>query len=137
MGFFDSVKKGIGDFLGSAEKRGKLMGMAADLIADRESGGLEGLARRFKDRGLGEAVSSWIGTGQNQPVTADQVENAIGSEKIRQYAENLGLSSEDVSRGLAAVLPRIIDILTPDGKVPKQADVEQKVSGLKDKLSGE
>lgn len=134
MGLLDNVTRGIGRFLGGAEQQGKLMDMATDLIADRESGGLEGLARLFKNQGLGEAISSWIGTGQNQPVTADQVENAIGSEKIRQYAEKLGFSSEDVSRGLAAVLPRIIDMLTPEGKVPDQSGLEQEIAGLKGKL---
>jgi len=139
MGFLDSLTKSVGELLGGPEeqkdKQKKLAEAATDIVADKESGGLEGLARLFKNKGLGDVISSWIGTGQNQPVTAEQVENVIGSERIRQYAEKLGFSNEDVSNGIAAVLPRIIDVLTPDGQVPDQPDLDQEVAGLKDRLS--
>lgn len=136
MGFLDSIAKVIGRLSGGGEKQDKLIYAATDIIADRESGGLDGLAARFKDQGLGEIVSSWIGTDRNQPVSAEQIQSAVGSEKIRQVSESLGFSSEEVSSGLAAVLPWIVDLLTPDGQVPGQENLEQEISTLKEKLPG-
>lgn len=134
MGFLDNLSKGISELLSGEEKQNKLIDKATEIIADRESGGLDGLASRFEDQGLGDVISSWIGTDRNQPVSAEQIESAIGSERIHKVADFLGFSSEDVSNGLAAVLPRIIDLLTPDGRVPEQGELEQEVSEFRDKL---
>jgi uncharacterized protein YidB (DUF937 family) len=68
-------------------------------------------------------------------VTSDQIINVIGRERIQQYAEKVGLSSEDISRGLASMLPQIIDHLTPHGQVPDQGALEQGLAALKDRLS--
>jgi uncharacterized protein YidB (DUF937 family) len=136
MGFFDDLKKGVMDqILGGGEQQKKLMDLAAGLITNRESGGLAGLAQLFNSKGLGDAISSWIGTGANQPVTSDQIINVIGRERIQQYAEKVGLSSEDISRGLASMLPQIIDHLTPHGQVPDPGALEQGLAALKDRLS--
>jgi uncharacterized protein YidB (DUF937 family) len=135
MGFFDDLKKGVMEqFLGGGEQHSKLMDLATSLIASRESGGLAGLAQLFQSKGLGDAISSWIGTGQNQPVTGDQIKNVLGSEQIQLFAQKLGLSSEDISKGIASVLPQIIDHLTPHGQVPDQGALEQQIAALKDKL---
>jgi uncharacterized protein YidB (DUF937 family) len=135
MGLFDDLKKGVMEkFLGDGEKQKTLMDLATNLITNRESGGLAGLAQLFQNKGLGDAVSSWIGTGQNQPVTGDQITNVLGSEQIRQFAQKLGLSSEEISRGLAFVLPQIIDHLTPHGQVPDQGALDQGIAALKDRL---
>jgi uncharacterized protein YidB (DUF937 family) len=135
MGLFDDLKKGVMEkFLGGGEKQKTLMDLATNLITNRESGGLAGLAQLFQNKGLGDAVSSWIGTGQNQPVTGDQIKNVLGSEQIRQFAQKLGLSSEEISRGLAFVLPQIIDHLTPHGRVPDQGALDQAIAAIKDRL---
>jgi uncharacterized protein YidB (DUF937 family) len=135
MGFFDDLKKGVMEqFLGGGEQHSKLMDLATSLITSRESGGLAGLAQLFQSKGLGDAISSWIGTGQNQPVTGDQIKNVLGSEQIQLFAQKLGLSSEDISKGIASVLPQIIDHLTPHGQVPDQGALEQQIAALKDKL---
>ena len=110
------------------------MDLATNLITNRESGGLAGFAQLFQNRGLGDTVSSWISTGQNQPVTGDQITNVLGSEQIQQFAQKLGLSNEDISKGLASVLPQIIDHLTPHGQVPDQGALEQGIAALKDRL---
>jgi uncharacterized protein YidB (DUF937 family) len=135
MGFFDDLKKGaMEQLLGGSEQHSKLMDLATGLIASRESGGLAGVAQLFQNKGLGDAISSWIGTGQNQPVTGDQIKNVLGSEQIQLFAQKLGLSSEDISKGLASVLPQIIDHLTPHGQVPDQGALEQQIAALKDRL---
>jgi len=135
MGLFDDLKKGVMEkFLGGGEQQKKLMDLATNLITNRESGGLAGLAQLFQNKGLGDAISSWIGTGQNQPVTGDQIANVLGSEQIQQFAKKLGFSSEDISKGLASVLPQIIDHLTPHGQVPDQGALDQGIAALKDRL---
>jgi len=135
MGFLDDLKKGVMEqFLGGGEQQKSLMDLATNLITSRESGGLSGLAQLFQSKGLGDVISSWIGTGQNQPVTGDQIANVLGSEQIRQFAQKLGFSSEDLSNGLASVLPQIIDHLTPHGQVPDQGALEQQLAVLKDRL---
>ncbi len=135
MGFLDELTKGVMEkFLGGGEQQKSLMDLATNLITNRESGGLAGLTQLFQSKGLGDMMSSWIGTGQNQPVTADQIANVFGSEKIQQFAQKLGFSGEDVSKGLAAVLPQIIDHLTPHGQVPEQSSVEQGIAALKEKF---
>jgi uncharacterized protein YidB (DUF937 family) len=135
MGLFDDLKKGVMEkFLGGGEQQKKLMDLATNLITNRESGGLAGLAQLFQNKGLGDAISSWIGTGQNQPVTGDQITNVLGSEQIRQFAQKLGFSSEEITKGLASVLPQIIDHLTPHGQVPDQGALDQGIAALKDRL---
>jgi uncharacterized protein YidB (DUF937 family) len=135
MGFFDDLKKGVMEqLLGGSEQHSKLMDLATGLIASRESGGLAGVAQLFQNKGLGDAISSWIGTGQNQPVTGDQITNVLGSEQIQRFAKRLGFSSEDVSKGLASILPQVIDHLTPHGQVPEQGALEQGIAALKDRL---
>jgi uncharacterized protein YidB (DUF937 family) len=107
MGVFDDPQKGVMEqLLGGSEQHSKLMDLATSLIANRESGGLAGLAQLFQSKGLGDAISSWIGTGQNQPVTGDQITNVLGSEQIQQFAKKLGFSSEDVSKGFLPYCPR-------------------------------
>ena len=80
-------------------------------------------------------MSSWISTGQNLPVTGDQIQQALGQQQIQQYAQKLGSSSQEVSGGLASLLPEIIDKLTPDGKVPAQDSLQQTLSALVKTLS--
>lgn len=135
MGFLDDLKKTVMDqFLGGGEQQKSLMDLAANLLTNRESGGLPGLTQLFQSKGLGDIVSSWIGTGQNQPVTADQIAHVFGNEQIQQFAQKLGFSSEDISKGLASVLPQLIDHLTPNGQAPDQGALEQQIGALKDKF---
>ncbi len=104
------------------------------LINNPQTGGLSGLAQLFKDKGLGDAMSSWISTGKNLPVSADQITNVLGAEQIGQISKDIGVSQEETSKGLAGLLPEIIDKLTPDGKVPDSNTLAQGLDMLKSKL---
>jgi uncharacterized protein YidB (DUF937 family) len=86
-----------------------------DLIG--QHGGLAGLLDKLKASGLGDAVSSWVGKGDNQPVPANQVESAVGADTISQIIAKLGVTKEQASSLLAKYLPMVIDRLTPHGKV--------------------
>ena len=124
-----------GQLLGGASQGG-LMEQVLGLINNPQTGGLGGLIEMFKSKGLGDAVSSWISTGENQPVSGDQITSALGSDTIQEIAQKLGISGTDASSGLAALLPQIIDKLTPDGTVPEGDLLEQGLSILKQKLLG-
>ena len=81
--------------------------------------GLGSLIEAFQRNGLGEQVQSWIGTGQNLPISAEQLQQALGGDQLGNIAQQLGMSQGDASSGLASLLPQLIDTLTPQGAVPK------------------
>jgi uncharacterized protein YidB (DUF937 family) len=84
---------------------------------------------------LGDVVSSWVGTGENLPLNADQISNTLGSETIQNLAAKAGVSSTEVSSLLAQQLPGLIDKLTPDGVIPEGGLLEKGLQFFKDKLA--
>jgi uncharacterized protein YidB (DUF937 family) len=82
-------------------------------------GGLAGLMGQFQQAGLGNAVESWIGKGENMPVSGEQLQQVFGGEQISSIASQLGISEGEASNQLAGILPQIIDQLTPDGQAPE------------------
>ena len=81
-------------------------------------GGVGDLIGRFTRGGLGDVIGSWIGHGQNQPVSGDQLTQVLGSDTIGQIAAQLGLSHGDAAAQLSQVLPEAVDRLTPQGQAP-------------------
>lgn len=135
MGLFDQIGSALGGKLGEGQHNG-LLDSAIDLIGNSKTGGLAGLAQTFKERGLGDAMSSWISTGENQQVSGDQIHRVLGSERIQHIADKSGTSPQETSNGLAGLLPQIIDKLTPNGALQKGGLSEQGLGLLKDKLFG-
>jgi uncharacterized protein YidB (DUF937 family) len=133
MGIFDEIKKVGSEILGESGQGG-LMEQVLGLINNPQTGGLSGLVEQFNNKGLGGLVSSWISTGENQPVSGEQIDQALGSAKIQEIAQKLSISGSEASRGLADLLPQIIDKLTPDGKMPEGGMLEQGLSLLKKKF---
>jgi uncharacterized protein YidB (DUF937 family) len=84
------------------------------------TGGLNGLLEMFKSKGLGDIVQSWIGTGPNKKISAGQMKKGLGGDVLDQIAAAVGLSKGAASAQLAKHLPKIIDKLTPQGKIPQQ-----------------
>jgi uncharacterized protein YidB (DUF937 family) len=83
-----------------------------------EQGGLGGLVEKFKQGGMADQVNSWIGNGQNVPITAEQISQIFGSDTVRNIARQLGIDPEQAAQQLSAMLPGLIDKLTPHGEVP-------------------
>jgi len=134
MGLLDEITKTAGIEIPGGSGQEGLMDQVMGLINNPETGGLTGLVEKFNSQGLGDAVSSWISTGENQPVSGQQMEQAFGGNIIQDIAQKLGLSGSDVSSGLAALLPKVIDGLTPEGKVPEGGLLEQGLDFLKNKM---
>ncbi len=132
MGLLDGMAKGLlGKVLGGDSPQNPLMDIVFGLITNQQTGGLQGLIQTFKEKGLGDAMSSWISTGENQPVSGDQIQHALGGNFIQQIAEQLGSSKSEVSGGLANLLPGIIDKLTPTGRLPEGDQISQGLEMLK------
>ncbi len=94
-----------------------------DLI--NQHGGVQGIVDQFQKQGLGGVVNSWIGTGQNQPVTADQVHQALGADTVQKMATEAGVTPQEMASQLAQHLPTAVDKLTPHGTIPAGNPVQQ------------
>src|SRR6185437_6366698 len=122
MGFFDEVAgKAVSGLSGSSSA---VASTALEMI-NSQPGGLSGLVQRFREKGLGELVNSWVSTGQNLPVSSDQIRHVLGNDQVEQLATKAGISSDLASSKLAELLPKIVDKLTPDGQIPQQSSVLQ------------
>lgn len=109
MGLLDGV---IGGLVG-----GEMATLVNGLIA--RHGGVSGIVSQLEQQGLGPTVKSWVGTGPNQPISADQLHKALGSGTVQELAAKFGMNPQDFTHKLAQVLPQVIDKLTPGGVVPK------------------
>src|SRR6266853_4953547 len=105
MGLLDSL---LGAATGKTEDSGgaaQLIGVLGGLLA--QSGGLQGLANKFVQSGQGNTFQSWVGMGENQPVSNDQIQNVLGSEQVNAIAAKMGVDPAIASTFLAEYLPKI------------------------------
>ena len=112
----------LSKLMGGLEGAG-VSGQAADSVgglaaAVQDEGGLDGLLAKLQAGGLDDATSSWVGTGLNQAVDAQQLGEALGPDTVNRLSAGSGLSIAQLLPMLAAFLPQIIDMLTPNGTVP-------------------
>jgi uncharacterized protein YidB (DUF937 family) len=121
MGLFDSLEN-----MALSKVEGSNPAVAGVLqMIQSHPGGINGLVEAFNSNGLGGVVSSWVGTGANQPATGAQMQQVLGSDKVQALAQKLGVSPEAASSTLAQLLPTLIDKLTPNGQVPAQSNLLQ------------
>jgi uncharacterized protein YidB (DUF937 family) len=123
MNFIDDLKqKAMSSVTGSIA--GSNPEAAAVLAAiENHPGGVSGLVQSFHDNGLGGVVNSWIGTGANQSITPEQIQQVMGSGPMQAMAQKLGISPEEASKKLSQMLPTVIDKLTPNGSVPSGSNL--------------
>ena len=112
---------GIGDLL-KGGLGGLLAGGAAGSVL---SGGLGGLLKQFQENGQGDVASSWVGKGTNQTISESDLAKSIGADDIEALSKHTGLSRSDLLAGLSKELPGAIDELTPDGRVPTEAEAKR------------
>jgi uncharacterized protein YidB (DUF937 family) len=122
MGLLDSV---LGSVLGGAAGGGgggnaQLLNVVLGMLGnDSAGGGLGGLLQKAQQAGLGDVVSSWVGTGQNMPVSADQLQSMLGGDTVSKMAQQAGVNPGDLLGQLSQMLPQVVDQLTPQGQVPQ------------------
>lgn len=132
MGLLDSI---LGSVLGGGHSQNSgqaaLINAVIQMLTNKGSGagGLAGLVGALTQGGLGNAASSWVGTGRNLPVSAEQLQSALGGSRsggmLAQLAQQAGLSHGDAASGLSQILPGLVDNLTPDGQIPQQDSLEK------------
>ena len=132
MGLLDSV---LGSVLGGANQHqaggaGALVNIVVGMLANSGqaggvvgvgaagSGGLGGLVEQFQRGGLGDVMSSWIGSGQNQPISPDQLGGVLGGDLIGKLTQQTGMNPGDLLGQLSQLLPQMVDQATPEGKIP-------------------
>ncbi|CAM3195524.1 conserved hypothetical protein [Xenorhabdus nematophila ATCC 19061] len=116
MGFFDQIANML-----SGGKNQQLQHMMAWVEGQ---GGISGLMEKFSRQGLENTVHSWIGSGENLPVHADQLSAIFGSDTIQQLATKIGIDPNDAASLLSKHLPNLIDKVTPNGEVPEGLDLK-------------
>lgn len=138
MGLLDQLAGQVIGSLGpqkqDAVSQSDLLGGLMNLI--NNAGGLQGILQQLQASGIADQVASWIGTGENAPVSGNQIAEALGADKVTQIAQHAGIAPEHAATGLAQLLPQIIDKLTPGGQVPQNELLEQGLSLLRGKLFG-
>lgn len=118
MGLMDQLGQAVGGMMGGQSAQTQLLQAVTSLLGQNSSiGGLAGLVQAFQKNGLSEIVNSWVGTGKNLPVTADQIKQGLGGDLLAQLAGKAGLSPDAAGSQLAGLLPDLVDKLTPNGKI--------------------
>lgn len=123
MGLLDIVGGALGGQAapgGAGGGQAELLKLVMSLLADNsQGGGLAGLLQQLQSAGLAEQVNSWVGTGQNLPVSPEQLQGAFGADRMSQMAERMGLSTGDLGAQLSQMLPQVVDQATPGGQLPE------------------
>ena len=140
MGLFDSV---VGSVLnnmggGNGAQGGDIMQMIMGLL--QQNGGLAGLVEMFNKSGLSQQAASWVGSGENLPISADQISSVLGSGQLADLASKFGIDPQQLSGSLAQYLPDVVNQLTPQGRLPDNASdtdaLGQGLNALAGKLFG-
>jgi uncharacterized protein YidB (DUF937 family) len=116
MGFLDDMMGKLGG------QQGKEGGMASLSKMLSDNGGVQGLMAKLTSNGQEGEVQSWVGKGENKPVSGAQVKEALDTDSLNKMAKEAGTTPDKVSDDVAKILPEMVDKATPEGKVPPQGD---------------
>jgi uncharacterized protein YidB (DUF937 family) len=134
MGILDDLLGAFGGGSGSPAGGGNpLLNIVMQMLTNPNSGGLDGLLKQFTQSGLKDQFDSWVSTGQNMPVSPDQMGNVFGNQ-LGDIAKQLGLSEKEAAGGLAEIFPQVIDKLTPGGQIPDSDQLSKDLEDLNSKL---
>jgi uncharacterized protein YidB (DUF937 family) len=135
-GFLGQILQGV---LGGGQpgQTSPISGILQQVLAvrDGDNQGVAAIVSKFQAAGLGQHVQSWVGTGENVPVSADQVGQVFSGEQIQGWAQRAGTTPDAMREVLAQALPHVVDHLTPAGQVPAQSQMPD-LSGLVSRLLG-
>ncbi|HEU0176503.1 MAG TPA: YidB family protein [Blastocatellia bacterium] len=120
MTILEPIINEVSEQFGLRGKAGPLMTALLSLVSNERTGGLQGFLDQFRRSGLGEIVSSWVSRGSNTPITTEQLERAVGGDTINRMSSNVGVARAGAAAALAYMIPRVVDLLTPEGVVPSR-----------------
>ena len=112
MGLFDTLKDAA---MGALAGQGPAALNAA--LGKTDLGGLQGIVNQLQASGLGGQVASWLGSGQNLPISADQLKAALSNDQVRALAQHFGIDPDAALNLLAQHLPAAVDAASPDGTI--------------------
>jgi len=132
MGLLDDVMgmAGMAGNAGAQSQHAGAMGMLLNYINSPQVGGISGLQQMFEQKGLGSVVASWVGTGENLPISADQLQNVLHSDALQNIAAKTGMDPSQLASALSQMLPHVVDRLTPNGQVPDAGALSQMMKSL-------
>ncbi|WP_408360192.1 YidB family protein [Paraburkholderia sediminicola] len=112
----------IGSLVGKSPEGGGQQALvsAALEFVNNQPGGLNGLISSFKEKGLGDVVSSWVSNGENQAISPDALHSVLGSDVVTNLAAKAGVQPDQVTGLLSQILPHVVNAATPDGEVPAE-----------------
>jgi uncharacterized protein YidB (DUF937 family) len=134
MGLLDDVTRLAGLAGGSTGSSALMQGVLQLLGSGESGGGLTNIVGAFRQAGLGDAVSSWVSTGPNLPISAEQLMQGLGAGRVQQLAQSSGLTEGAAASALSGLLPTLIDRLTPDGTMPQSGQLDQLLKTVKGAL---
>jgi uncharacterized protein YidB (DUF937 family) len=122
MGIFDDIKA-VTNLGGSApgEQHAGALSAVMEYINSPQVGGISGLQQKFQEQGLGGLVSSWIGSGPNLPISADQLQSVLHSDALNQAAAKFGVDPSQLTSMMTQLLPHVVDKMTPTGQAAAAA----------------
>lgn len=131
MGLLDSIlgMAGMGNTAQSQQGAGALS-MILNYINSPQVGGIVGLQQMFQEKGLGSIVASWIGTGQNLPISADQMQNVLHGTALQDMASKSGMDISQLAGIFSQLMPHAVDQMTPNGQIPDSSALSQMMKGL-------
>jgi uncharacterized protein YidB (DUF937 family) len=131
MGLLDDVlgTAGMGNTAQSQQHAGALS-MIFNYINSPEVGGIAGLQRMFQEKGLGGIIGSWISTGQNLPISADQLQNVLEGGALQNMAAKSGMDMSQFTSIFSQLMPHAVDQMTPNGQIPDSNALDQMMKGL-------
>jgi uncharacterized protein YidB (DUF937 family) len=122
VGILDDLKA-VTNLAGSAtgEQHANTLSAIMEYINSPQVGGISGLQQKFQEKGLGGLVSSWIGSGQNLPISADELQSVLHSDALNQAAAKFGVDPGHLTSMMTQLLPHVVDKMTPTGQAAAAA----------------
>jgi uncharacterized protein YidB (DUF937 family) len=135
MGLLDDLMAQSGGIADIIKKNPQLVAAAVSMLSTKQgsvggTSGLDGLVSAFQRGGMGNVMSSWIGTGDNQQISPGQLSDVLGPDMMSQFGKAAGVSGADASSALSSLLPALVDGLTPRGQVPQGDSLEGMLGGV-------
>lgn len=122
---------GLQDILGKLGGKGGQQGGLDNIQSLFGGNGLQGIISQLTSAGMGQQVQSWVGMGENQKVSGQQIQQAMDPAALQQLSRQAGMSPDQISDQVAQALPHLVDQVTPDGEVPSRDPLTQGVSALR------
>ncbi len=122
----------LGGLLGGSGSQAMLMAALLPIVLKLlKGGGLSKILSGAKAQGLSGQADSWVGKGENQSISADQLTNVLGNDQVSKIAKKMGASKSETAGALAQLLPQVINHVTPNGQAPAKSDLKSMLEELK------